>query len=154
MSRITNIVIHCSDSDWGCAREIRRWHQKKGWRDIGYHFVILNGRPKPDLFLGALVGSIEAGRDLDGDDVIEENEVGAHALGYNGNSVGICLIGKGPRFLETQLAALESLCKALMARYNVPPTNVLGHYQTASGKKEGKTCPNFDVTKWREASLK
>jgi N-acetylmuramoyl-L-alanine amidase len=153
MSLITNIIIHCSDSRWGCARAIRQWHQQKGWKDIGYHFVILNGQFGPGFYVEAANGSIEAGRYLDQDNMLDENEVGAHALGYNGNSVGICLVGK-ETFTGAQMESLASLVRELQRKYNVPTTNVLGHRDTASGKKEGKTCPNFDVIKWREASLR
>ena len=45
------ITVHCSttspEQDVDVA-EIRRWHKKKGWRDVGYHFVI---RRKGDVQL-------------------------------------------------------------------------------------------------------
>ncbi|HOW51763.1 MAG TPA: N-acetylmuramoyl-L-alanine amidase [bacterium] len=139
---INNLVIHCSDSNWGCVREIRKWHMGQGWRDIGYHFVVLNGMVMTDFVLAAADGAIEAGRILDGDNVIEDNEVGAHALGYNFNSVGICLIGK-TRFTEAQLHSLLRLCVELCRRYGIEPSAVVGHCETESGKAEGKTCPNI-----------
>jgi N-acetylmuramoyl-L-alanine amidase len=153
MSRLTNIIVHCSDSRWGCARAIRQWHQAKGWKDIGYHFVILNGQFGPGFYVEAANGSIEAGRYMDQDDMVAENEVGAHCLGYNENSVGICLVGKDT-FTSAQLESLASLVKELQRAHNIPTTNVLGHCETASGKKEGKSCPNFDMKKFREACLK
>ncbi|GFP28973.1 hypothetical protein HKBW3S33_02389, partial [Candidatus Hakubella thermalkaliphila] len=79
----TNIIIHCSDSEWGCAREIRKWHLERGWKDIGYHFVILNGKVLPRLHLPAIDGSIECGRILNETLTVETDEVGSHALGYN-----------------------------------------------------------------------
>ena len=42
--KIKNIIIHCSVSDFGDAELIRSWHvDERGWRDIGYNGVILNG---------------------------------------------------------------------------------------------------------------
>jgi N-acetylmuramoyl-L-alanine amidase len=147
--KIGNIILHCSDSEWGCAREVRNWHLQRGWKDIGYHFVILNGKPTPKNYLCALDGCIECGRYLDEDLLVEPNEIGAHTLGYNANSIGVCLIGKTD-FTTSQNAALMDLLINLMNVYHIQPENILGHCETASGKKEGKTCPNFDVSKIRD----
>jgi N-acetyl-anhydromuramyl-L-alanine amidase AmpD len=57
-------------------------------------------------------------------------------------------------FTSAQLESLASLVKELQRAHNIPTTNVLGHCETASGKKEGKSCPNFDMKKFREACLK
>ena len=47
MKTIDNIIVHISDSSFGSAREIRKWHTEKGWKDIvsalrlvGYDYVI------------------------------------------------------------------------------------------------------------------
>ena len=55
------IIIHCSATRAGqdfTATDIDRWHRQRGFRSIGYHFVI------------RLDGTIEPGRDvaLDGAD--------------------------------------------------------------------------------------
>jgi len=144
MRKIENIVIHCSDSAFGCVREIRNWHLERGFKDIGYHFVILNGYITSGYYLSCLDGMIECGRYLDEDLFIEPNEVGAHALGYNDKSVGICLIGV-KHFTVAQMNSLLELLKNIMDIYNIIANDVLGHYETASGKAQGKTCPNFDV---------
>lgn len=151
MGRISNIIIHCSDSTFGCAREIRRWHLARGWRDIGYHFVIQNGRPVEGLDLEALDGSVECGRDLDEDLTLSGSEVGAHAFGYNSDSIGVCLVGTGEAaFTEKQACALAGLVLELCGTYGVRPDNVLGHSETESGRAQGKTCPGFDVAALRE----
>ena len=70
------IIIHCSATPKGVdynAADIDRWHKKRGFRKIGYHYVI------------KIDGKIEKGR--------EENEMGAHCLGQNMESIGICYIG-------------------------------------------------------------
>lgn len=98
----------------------------------------MNGNPEPDKSLSSLKGSIECGRELDSE--------GAHCIGFNENSIGICLIGKGPgTFCIEQFDSLKKLLPEIMRMYNIPAENVLGHGETESGKAEGKTCPNFDV---------
>ncbi len=153
MKQIENIIVHISDSPFGCAREIRKWHmdpKRPGgpFSDIGYHFVILNGQILPNLFLSCLTGSIELGRTLDGDLLMQDNEIGAHALGFNDHSIGICGIGK-EGWQPGQIASLVTLTKALMRVYEIPPENVLGHCETEMGKKQGKTCPNLDMNSIR-----
>ncbi|MBT9175459.1 MAG: hypothetical protein DDT22_01138 [candidate division WS2 bacterium] len=140
----TNIILHCSDSTWGCAREIRRWHLERGWRDIGYHFVILNGRVLSRLHFPAMDGSVECGRMLNETLTVEADEVGSHALGYNANSIGVCLIGK-THITPKQQHSLISLLENLIKQYSIKIENILGHNETESGKKQGKTCPNFNV---------
>lgn len=147
MKPLTHIIIHCSDSRWGSVDDIRAWHLQRGFKDVGYHFVILNGRINSDLELPSTNGSIEGGRPLDGDAFIEDNEIGAHALGYNDKSIGICLIGKD-EFTVEQMEALKNLLRDLLKHYKINPKNVLGHRETEQGKH--KTCPNFDVSSFRQ----
>jgi len=61
-------------ADESDVTEIKKWHvEERGFEDIGYHFVILKN------------GQIQHGRD--------SSKVGAHALGKNHDSIGICLEG-------------------------------------------------------------
>jgi hypothetical protein len=148
---IQNIILHCSDSAWGCTREIRKWHLERGWKDIGYQFVVLNGRPvanmdRPFEFLD---GTIECGRYLDGDNLIAVGEVGAHALGLNDRSVGICMIGRGSEdFTTAQWESTIKLIISLCVRYGIPLESALGHYETENAG--GKTCPNIKMPAFRE----
>jgi len=144
MKNFEYIVVHISDSFWGCAREVRKWHLAKGWRDIGYHFIVLNGIILPNFPLTPLNGSIEVGRYLDANFTVEENEIGAHTLGYNDKSIGICVIGK-ENWTVSQEVSVIYLCRTLMKWFNIPVQNVLGHCETKSGKKQGKTCPNYPM---------
>jgi len=134
--KIRQIIIHCSDSTWGSAAEIRKWHLQRGWSDNGYHFIISNGRIKPDLFIESMNGSVETGRDIE--------IAGAHAKGDNFDSIGICLIGKDS-FTHNQYAALYELLGNLSEKLNIPFKNIKGHYETKSGISQGKTCPNFNI---------
>lgn len=138
MRKINTIIIHCSatpsDMDIG-ADEIRKWHKDRGWRDIGYNYVIRRD------------GTLELGRDLDGDGNVDE-EVGAHARGFNSTSIGICLIGglssKGEgeaNFTYQQYKQLHELVFVLDIKYNIE--KVMGHRDLPGVSKE---CPCFDVS--------
>lgn len=151
MRQIQNIIIHCSDSLWGCAREIRAWHLQRGWSDIGYHFVIQNGFPtfshlKNKQPIHALDGAVECGRFLDDDTFLADVEIGAHALGYNANSIGICLIGIKD-FTSRQMTSLYQLLYDLTRHHQIPAASILGHCETAQAN--GKTCPNLNMVKLR-----
>ena len=148
MKKLDWIIIHISDSSFGSEREIRKWHLERGWRDIGYHFIIDNGWISPDFYLPAMNGSIELGRPLDGDAFVEDNEIGAHTLGYNASSLGICVVGKKEWTFSQEASALR-LCRQLMKQFTISPSHVLGHCETESGKKEGKTCPNYPMEVFR-----
>lgn len=148
MRQIDTAVIHCSDSFFGNADIIRQWHLKRGWRDIGYHWVVLNGYTSPGKFDPDMNGRIEAGRPIDNDIYIEEGEVGAHALGYNERSVGICLIG-GQEGTKTAFS-LPQYWSALMLvgtlKLQIPDLQILGHNETGSPK----ACPVIDMQLFRE----
>ena len=147
MKEWKNLIIHCSASSWGSVSVIRDWHLQKGWRDCGYHFVICNGQIHNNLYLPSLDGSIETGRDIDGDLIAESKEVGAHAYGFNTDSIGICLIGKD-KFTFKQIHSLESLTLELCNHYNIKGENILGHRDVSA-----KTCPNMDI-KWLTDKIK
>lgn len=129
---IKEIIIHCSATpehrDYHAA-DIDRWHRKRGWRCIGYNYVI------------DLDGTIESGRVV--------GTEGAHTVGHNKQSIGICYIGgldftgthaKDTRTFE-QEQAMYKLCCELVAKY--PQAKLSGHNQWAK-----KACPSFDVPKW------
>lgn len=129
MRDIRYIVIHCSATPEGRehdARDLRRWHKAKGWRDIGYHWVV------------QLDGTIEEGR--------SERDIGAHVAGHNSHSIGVVYIGgidkryfkpKDTRTPE-QVEALLVLLKRLRRKY--PKARILGHRDFAG---VAKACPSF-----------
>lgn len=131
------IVIHCSDSKFGNAQLIESWHKQNGWETIGYHFTILNGQFENDSYLACLDGTIEAGRDID--------KAGAHAKGYN-HWIGICLIGVKD-FTPKQFQSLSVLIKELKSKFKIDNKNIIGHYQCKDNG--GKTCPNFNVDRFK-----
>lgn len=131
------------DSDT-TAKEIDGWHKTRGFRCIGYHYVVRKD------------GTIELGRFLDSDDDLEGNEVGAHVLGLNSRSIGICFSGHGDFFAHTpaQRAAGLALTLALMKQFGISALKVIGHREVndlvAAGELSGeyrtsKTCPGLKV---------
>ena len=134
MREINKIVVHCSATQEGkniSAATIDKWHKKRGWRGIGYHYVI------------GLDGLIELGRPVE--------QVGAHVKGHNKNSIGICYVGgveaerdddgewvaKDTRTPEQK----ESLLMLLKVLKKVHPTATIhGHNEFAA-----KSCPCFNA---------
>jgi N-acetylmuramoyl-L-alanine amidase len=126
---IDKIFIHCSATPEGRehdVEDIRLWHTSKGWRDVGYHYVV------------KLDGTVEEGRSINLD--------GAHARGHNEGSIAVCYIGgltksgKTPKDTRTQ-AQIDSLHELLTNLSNVYPKATLhGHNEFAN-----KACPSFDV---------
>lgn len=134
------LVIHCSDSKWGDVETIRSWHAARGFSDVGYHYVITNAHPHGTKKLDpASDGRIHKGR--------AEDIAGAHAVGFNHKSLGICLVGRGEvDFTQPQMSSLFRLCRELMLRYDIPPERVLGHRETyPAGTPPAKSCPNMDM---------
>ena len=107
------IVIHHVggvDRDYD-ATEIHGWHLEQGWAGIGYHFVIRKD------------GTIERGR--------PEWAIGAHAYGFNSESIGVNLAGNFDEGEPTkeQLNSLVELLQYLCGEYNIEPNkdNLVGH---------------------------
>lgn len=136
MNKINLIIIHCSATrssmDIG-VKDIRRWHMAKGWSDVGYHWVIRRD------------GTLEQGR--------EESVQGAHALPYNRNSLGICMVGgiheetfkPENNFTNDQFETLENLLWELTKKY--PDSDVKGH-GTLPNIPIPKSCPCFPAEEW------
>lgn len=130
MREIDLIVVHCSATPEGkdyTTMDIDRWHRQRGFKGIGYHWVVYRD------------GSVHAGR--------PEAEVGAHCKGHNAHSIGVCYIGgmtkdnTQPKDTRTpaQKDALLRLLKELKKRY--PNAVIHGHRDFAN-----KDCPCFDAT--------
>jgi len=140
MRLINKIIIHCAATkpsmDIG-AKEIDEWHRERGWAAIGYTNVIRRD------------GTIEKGRDLDNDGDVDE-EVGAHAKGFNANSIGVCLVGgmaeDGSDDCNFTMRQYLALSVWIMEKQNLyPHAEVLGHRDLPN---VDKTCPMFDVRAW------
>ena len=141
MRPLNEIIVHCTATrpEWWATRttaqktaEVKRWHvEDRGWRDIGYHYLIDRN------------GYVIAGRPL--------NQVGAHTQGKNTGTVAIALFGGHgsastdafqENYTPEQDKALRSLIAQLQSKYPTI-TKVTGHNQYAK-----KACPGFYVPNW------
>lgn len=129
MRVINEIIVHCAatvEGEWFGVDDVDRWHKERGWKGIGYHWLVY------------LDGTVHAGR--------PEAEVGAHVTWHNQDTLGICYIGgldakRAPKDTRTpaQKKGLEDALKAMMRRYP-SITKITGHNQYAN-----KACPCFDA---------
>lgn len=131
MRNITEIIIHCTATPAGrpvSVAEIDLWHRQRGFRSIGYHYLV------------ALDGTVCPGRPL--------SEIGAHCLGHNAESIGIAYVGgltadgsasPADTRTEAQKTALRALISSLRETY--PGASVHSHRDFAP-----KACPCFDAT--------
>lgn len=129
MRAINKIIIHCTATPEGRAvtlADVDAWHKQRGYNGIGYHFLI------------GLNGEIWAGRSIE--------KAGAHTLGQNANSIGVCYVGglaadgKTPKDTRTpaQKSALHNLIESLKKQYK--NAAIHGHNEFAN-----KACPCFNV---------
>lgn len=151
MKKWKNIIIHHSASEWGSAKEINKWHIARGFKEIGYSFVILNGiltydDYKNNRIFESMIGQIEVGRYLNLNEIVDANEQGAHAYGYNDDSIGICLIHNEKPYEPEMINSLHKIVLDLMNKFNIDVKNILGHYEVESDKPY---CPSIDMNKFR-----
>ena len=131
MRKINEIIVHCSATPAGkpyTVEDIDKWHRQRGFDGIGYHFVVY------------LDGSVHKGRSLE--------KVGAHCLGHNKNSIGVCYIGglteDGKATNDTRTLAQKISLQRLLVnlKSQFPEAEIHGHRDFAA-----KACPSFDATK-------
>jgi len=119
------IILHCSDSTFGNAALITTWHIKRGFDNIGYHKVVLNGYITQYIYNSINDGRIETGRYygiINNKFIVQE---GAHTLGHNSN-IGICLIGKGS-YTSNQINSLITDIKQIIFESNYTITAIKQH---------------------------
>jgi N-acetylmuramoyl-L-alanine amidase len=141
MRRVDEIIIHCSATrpQWmhnaplsEKIAEIRRWHmQDRGFKDIGYHYIMDRN------------GMVDTGRPLE--------QEGAHVIGHNADTIGVCLIGGhgsaatdlfNENFTQEQDRTLRKLIADLRKRFPAID-KVSGHNYYSK-----KSCPGFSVAQW------
>ena len=143
MREINLIVVHCSatraDRDF-TENDLEVCHRHRGFNGAGYHFNIRKN------------GDIKNTRPLE--------KPGAHALGYNAYSIGICYEGgldvryrPADTRTEWQKHSLRVLIRTLLMDY--PGCRVCGHRDLSpdrngdgriSPEEWVKECPCFEVT--------
>ncbi len=109
-----------ADTSNHTAKDMETWHLQKGWEGLGYHYVIQKN------------GEIWKGR--------PEHYHGSHCVGYNTQSIGICMSGNFDLTLPTkeQINSLTNLLKDLQKKYNIPTENIVPHRKFANKSCYGK----------------
>ena len=147
LRRVTLIVVHCTatrvDRDFP-EQELLRCHRARGMKMVGYHFYIRKD------------GFIQTTRPL----VMP----GAHALGYNRESIGIAYEGglspqgfPADTRTQRQKYSMRALIRTLKRDYSIE--RVCGHRDLSTDRNGNgvvepqewtKQCPCFDVAtdKW------
>ena len=124
-SKTDEVILHHAEAFSATVWDINDWHLNNGWTGIGYHYYIRKD------------GSVYRGR--------PEWALGAHAVGHNDRSIGICC--EGAYMTETmpaaQLASLKALLRDIMGRYG--KLTLLRHKDVNSTDCPGKNFP------WAEA---
>ena len=133
------LVIHCSavrPGQQSSVQDIDRWHRARGWRyGCGYHYVVRRD------------GSIETGRPLE--------MIGAHVVGHNAHSIGICYEGGLDAAGEAadtrtpeQKQTLRRLLEQLHERF--PYAVIVGHHDL----NPMKACPCYSMSEYQDLQPK
>jgi hypothetical protein len=119
-SKTEYLILHHSAAN-GSAEDIHRYHVSLGWTGIGYHYYIRKD------------GSIYRGR--------PENVEGAHTVGYNDKSIGVCFEGnfEVEQMSDAQYSAGLDLVKDILTRY--PGVEIGGHRDYDTTACPGKNFP-------------
>lgn len=114
------IIIHTAalEGDNYDIEDVDAWHRERGWQMVGYHYFICKE------------GTIQQGR--------PDDLHGAHCLGMNTKSLGICFQGHGDHeeWTRDQRLSFQRLAAQKRKKYHIPAENVHGHRRYAT-----KTCP-------------
>jgi len=121
----TDLIFHHTASKSISAEDINEMHIKEGWGGIGYHFYIRKD------------GTIYRGR--------PENATGAHAIGRNKNSIGICLEGNFEETSPTkeQKDSLVKLSTDMIIKHNLE--GIFGHEDVYETLCPGKNFPMEEI---------
>ena len=129
--RITKIVCHHPAHPSWTLQDIHNYHVKLGWVGIGYnYFITFDGR----IFEGR-------GRNI-----------GAHAQGYNSNTLGVCFQGdfEKQKMTDEQVKAGAWLITQLLRNEGLTINDVIGHRDI-----NATSCPgrNFRMNDLKQAIL-
>ena len=146
MRTIERIFVHCTAGNQNATVEdLMREFKAKGWRNSGYHYLVLKNGEVNQL--------------------LDESEVSNGVKGYNQTSINIAYtggIGANGKAVdnrtEEQKKSLISLLKSLRERY--PKAKIMGHRDISPDKNGNgiidpweriKECPCFDaITEYKD----
>ena len=123
-STTSYIILHHAGVSTASAEAIHAYHKSLGWCGIGYNFYVRKN------------GSIYAGRPIDC--------IGAHTVGYNNKSVGICCEGnfEQEQMSEIQKNALLQIVKYCKEKY--PLAKIKRHKDCDATACPGKNFPEVN----------
>ena len=126
--KTTRIIVHHSASIRSTTPdEIRKWHvEDRGFEEVGYHYIVDGA------------GTMHRGRDI--------HRIGAHCLGANDDSIGICVTGDNTKtdaahlWSGAQIDELRLLIATLQDVFG--PLTIHGHRDVGETATE---CPGLNV---------
>jgi hypothetical protein len=150
MRKIRALVIHHTDSNFGTVDVVRAWHLARGFTDIGYHKLVLNGKRSPrSTYDTEIDGLIQQGRPDAQRGAHSDGKLGPYAGRWNTVSLGICLVGnfEVDRPTPRQWASLVDACVRLCRRHGIMARDIYGHRET-----DQTACPgrNLDLNLLRQ----
>ena len=146
MRTIERIFVHCTaGSQKTTVEDLKREFKAKGWKNPGYHYVVMPS------------GRVE--------NLLSEENVSNGVQGYNSTSINVAYIGgidgNGKAVdnrTEEQKKSLISLLKSLREHY--PKAKIMGHRDISPDKNGNgiidpweriKECPCFDaITEYKD----
>ena len=130
MRKILEIIVHCTATfadQRVTVADITRWHKQRGWKTIGYHYIVDQA------------GNVFEGRPIE--------QAGAHCLEHNKNSIGIAYcggLGHDGRPADTRTPEQKDALLGLLTRLKQSFPEAVIHSHSDFAKK---ACPCFDATK-------
>lgn len=108
------ITIHHSASRDVSVETIRVWHLKRGFVDVGYHWIVRRN------------GKLEQGRPM--------SKMGAHVKYRNYRNLGICVTGNFEKYPPTgeQYLSLRRLLDFLRFAFQIPKNKIYVHKDLAA----------------------
>ncbi|WP_331274620.1 MULTISPECIES: N-acetylmuramoyl-L-alanine amidase [Clostridium] len=125
-NKTTTLVLHHAQHKTWNVYDIHAFHKnEKGWSGIGYHFFITKD------------GKIYRGR--------PERCVGAHCLGHNAYTIGICAQGDFmvEKMSYSQKLSIINLCISLCSKYGIK--TIKGHKELTSTDCPGTYYPLNEI---------
>jgi N-acetylmuramoyl-L-alanine amidase len=133
MNRPNKIIIHhtggtnsnpLADTSHHTFKMVDSYHKSLGWGKIGYHYFIEKN------------GKITQGR--------QDYEIGAHTIGENSSSLGVCLAGNFDRSMPTaqQENTLKDLLRRKVEEFNISTSAIVPHRTYAKKTCYGKNLSN------------
>lgn len=127
VSSIKKLGRHHSGTNAGDAYSFERfWRDDRKWNTGGYHEIILRD------------GTVQL--------CYDDNVITNGIYGHNNTTYHICVVGNG-QFTKEQEEAFEVRAKEAMKRFNLKPSDVLGHNEFSG---QNTSCPGINMNTVRQ----